>query len=209
VRFEAALQQRQLRLSYAGQPLLALPLDQGGRWRLVLPDEDGVDAAVAALESAPGVAVLPAQGGLLGSVSVAANLSLALRYGQDADAATLRGWAHKLELVLSLFGVSQTRQRSLGQVLPMQLGLMERWQLGLALRVMRPPEVLVLDRAFAGLSRRQAESALAMLEVYHTFHPFRPILCVDLDAHGLPVLPQCRATAGLNAPAALEPACPS
>ena len=206
--FQAVLRQRQLHLSHATQPLLALPLDQGGRWRLVLPDDAGVEAAVEALESTPGVAVLPAQGGLLGSMSVAANLSLALRYGQEADAATLRGWEHKLELVLSLFGVSQTQLRRLGQALPMQLGQLERWLLGLALRVMRPPEVLVLDRAFAGLSRRQSESVLAMLEVYHALHPFRPILCVDLDAHSLPALPQCRGTVGLGTQV-LEPACPS
>lgn len=202
--FTATLRQRQLILARDAQALLSLKLDQGGCYRLVAPDVAEIDAVVAALEALPGVAVLPAGGGLLGAMSVSANLSLALCYGQEVDAATLREWEHKLQLALRLCGVSPERLRTLGRELPMRLERMERWLVGFVLQVMRPSEVLVLDRAFAGLSRRQAETVLALASIYHEFHPFRPTLFVDLDAHGLPALSGCRETVALEVQA-----CPS
>lgn len=202
--FEAGLERRQLALRREAQTLLTLPLDQGGRYRLVAPDVASIEEAVAALEAVPGVSVLPADGGLLGAMTVSANLSLALCYGQEVDAAALREWEHRLALAFRLCGVSAQRLRALGREQPMRLERLERWRVGFVLRLMRPAEVLVLDRGFAGLSRRQAEQLMALEAVYHEFHPFRPVLFVDLDAHGLPDLPQCRQTMEL------EPvACPS
>lgn len=200
----AALQQRQLVLTRDTQQLFSLPLDQGGCYRLVAPDLADTGAVVTALEAVPGVAVLPDTGGLLGAMTVSANLSLALCYGQEVDAATLREWEHQLQLTFHLCGVSRDRWRTLGRELPMRLERMERWRVGLVLHIMRPADVLVLDRAFAGLTRRQAETVLALTSIYQEFHPFRPILFVDLDAHGLPELPQCRQTVALE-----TVACPS
>lgn len=202
--WEAKLQQRQLVLRHGGQPVLTLPLDQGGCYRLVAPDVGSIDAAVAALEAVPGVSVLPADGGLLGAMTVSANLSLALSYGVEVDAQTRRDWDHMLQLAFRLCGVSEERLRSLGSEQPMRLERMERWLSGFVLHVLRPSELLVLDRAFAGLSRRQAEALIALEAIYHEFHPFRPTLFVDLDAHGLPALPQCRKTVELEGEA-----CPS
>lgn len=202
--FSAALQQRQLVLSRAGQVLLSLPLDRGGSYRVVAPDLAAIDAAMAALECVPGVSVLPASGGLLGAMTVSANLSLALCHGQEVDAATLREWESRLELALDLCGVSAQRLRTLGRELPMHMDPMERWLVGLVVRVMRPAELLVLDRAFAGLSRRQAGSVMALVSVYQEFHPFRPVLFVDLDTHGLPAIDGCRETVEIEGVA-----CPS
>lgn len=207
--FAAALQQRQLVLTREAQPLLTLALDQGGRYRLVAPELAHIESVVGALEAVPGVAVLPAEGGLLGTMTVAANLSLALRYGQEVDAPTLREWEHKLQLAFRLCGIDETRLRMLARALPMRLERLERWLVGFVLRIMRPSELLVLDRAFAGLSRRQAEAVLALEAAYHEFHPFRPTLFVDLDAHGLPALPQCRQAVDLGLQAQEVQACPS
>lgn len=207
--FTAALRQRQLILMRDAQPVLDLALDQGGCHRLVASDVTSLEAAVAALEAVPGVAVLPAEGGLLGAMTVSANLSLALRYGQEVDAATLREWDHQLALAFRLCGVDARRLQTLGRELPMRLERLERWLVGFVLRIMRPSELLVLDRAFAGLSRRQAEAVLALEAAYHQFHPFRPTLFVDLDAHELPALPQCRLTVELGVHAPEVEACPS
>lgn len=189
--WSAESRQRELTLCHEARPVLALPLDHGGRYRLVMPDDESNGAAVAALEAATGVAVLPADGGLLGAMTVSANLALALSYGREVDAQTRRDWDHMLQLAFRLCGIDEERVRRLGAELPMRLERLERWLAGFVLHLMRPPELLVLDRAFTGLSRRQAEALLRIEAVYHEFHPFRPVLFVDLDAHGLPALPQC------------------
>lgn len=204
MRFEATLEQRQLILRREAQTVMSLALDQGGCYRLVGPELPEIEAVVAALEAVPGVTVLSPEGGLLGAMTVSANLSLALRYGHEVDAASLREWEHKLHLAFRLCGISAERLRSLGRELPMHMERLERWLVGFVLQLMRPSELLVLDRAFAGLSRRQAEAVIVLESVYHEFHPFRPTLFVDLDAHGLPSLPQCRASVELEVQA-----CPS
>ncbi len=192
--WSAARRQRELALSCDAQAVLELPLDHGGRYRLVMPDDSGIDAVVAALEAVPGVAVLAKDGGLLGAMTLSANLSLALSYGREVDAQTRRDWDHLLQLAFRLCGLSAERVRRLGAEQAMRLEPMERWLAGFVLHLMRPPELLVVDRAFAGLSRRQAEALLRTEAAYHEFHPFRPVLFVDLDAHGLPALPECRRT---------------
>jgi hypothetical protein len=208
VRWESVREQRQLRLSHGGEAVLSLPLDQGGRYRLVAPDVPSIVAILAALESVPGVAVLPADGGLLGAMTVSANLSLALSYGVEVDAQARRDWDHTLRLAFKLCGISEERQRTLAREQPMRMERQERWLAGFMLQLMRPPELLVFDRAFTGLSRRQADTVIALASVYHEFHPFRPTLFVDLDAHGLPELPQCRGTVELGAESPEAQTCP-
>lgn len=209
MRWEAIRQQRQLRLRHRGEAVLDLPLDQGGHYRLVAPDIASIDAVLAALEAVPGVAVLPAEGGLLGAMTVSANLSLALSYGVEVDAQARRDWDRRLQLAFKLCGIGEERQRSLAREQPMHMPRQERWLAGFMLHLMRPPELLVFDRAFAGLSRSQAETVIALESVYHEFHPFRPTLFVDLDAHGLPALPQCRGTVELGVESHEVQTCPS
>jgi hypothetical protein len=204
VGFHATLQGRELVLMGERGQQFSLPLDQGGRYRIVAPDGDQLAQLLQALEAVPGVCVLPADGGLLGSMSVSANLSLALRYGVDADAAMLRDWEYSLQEAFRLCGLSEDRIRSIGRERPMNLDRTERWLIGYARYLLRPSELLVLDRIFAGLSRRQAEAVIALESVYHEFHPFRPTLFVDLDTHGLPEIADCRTTFELEAQA-----CPS
>lgn len=197
--FHATLQGRELVLTSEGGPLLSLPLDQGGRYRMVAPDVAQLEQVLLALEAVPGVSVLPAEGGLLGAMTVSANLSLALRYGVEADDAALRNWEYVLQQAFRLCGLSEDRIRAIGREQPMNLDRIERWLIGYVRYLLQPSELLVLDRIFAGLSRRQAEAVIALESVYHEFHPFRPTLFVDLDTHGLPEIADCRRTFELEA----------
>jgi ABC-type branched-subunit amino acid transport system ATPase component len=170
-------------------PCLTLPLDQGGRHRLVVGDSATAHAVVAALEACPGVRVLPGGGGLLGALTVAENFALALRY--DADPADPRDWEAELEAALRLCGLPPHRIAALGRERPMNLDRTERWTVGFVRYLLRPPELLVIDRLFAGLARRQADALIAVESAYHRRHPFRAVLFVDLDGHELPELPDC------------------
>lgn len=187
----AAIEQRTLVLNADDGQRLAIPLDQGGRRRIVAPDAASIERIVAALEACPGVGVLPASGGLLGAMTVAENFALALRYGADPLDDASGEWRHALQLAFELCGLPPQRIRDIGRERPMNLERIERWRVGFVRNLLRPPELLVLDRAFGGLSRRQAEAVIALEAVYHDFHPFRPTLFVDIDSHELPALPDC------------------
>ncbi|MFH1872110.1 MAG: hypothetical protein ABIK82_05865 [Pseudomonadota bacterium] len=191
----ASVAERWLSL-YEGEALrLALPLDAGGRHRLVVGDGDIARQVVAALEDCPGVGVLPADGGLLGNETVAGNFALVLRY----DAPEIRDLRDQdMDAAFRLCGITPERVEVLAREQPMNLERGERWKLGFVRWLLRPPELLVIDRLFAGLTRRQANALIAVQAVYHARHPFRPVLFVDLDSHELPVLPDCRSSTELS-----------
>lgn len=188
---QVVLRQRSLVLSDGGEPRLALPLDRGGRHRIVTPDTTAATQVVAAFEACPAVGVLPASGGLLGAMTVAENFSLALRYGADPREDSAAEWQHALHLAFELCGMPADRIRSIGRARPMSLDHHERWLIGFVRNLLRPPELLLLDRVFGGLSRRQVEAVIKLEAVYHDFHPFRPTLFVDVDSHELPTVPDC------------------
>ena len=187
----ATLELRTLVLTVDDEPRLRIPIDQGGRHHIVAPDAASIGQIVDALETCPGVGVLPANGGLLGAMTVAENFALALRYGADPQDDAAGEWQHALQLAFQHCGVPEERIRSIGRERPMSLDRIERWLIGFVRNLLRPPELLVLDRVFGGLSRRQVEAVIALEAVYHEFHPFRPTLFVDIDSHELPALPDC------------------
>jgi len=188
----ARIEDRRFVMTDGTMPCLSLPLDQGGRHRLVVGDSATAQAVVAALEACPGVRVLPGGGGLLGALTVAENFALALRY--DADPDDQRDWEAELEAALLLCGMPPQRIATLGRERPMNLDRTERWAVGFVRYLLRPPELLVIDRLFAGLARRQADALIAVESAYHRRHPFRAALFVDLDGHELPELPDCKST---------------
>ena len=192
----ATVEGRRLSLLDGECPRLVLPLDAGGRHRLVVADSTTAQHVIAALERCPAVGVLADSGGLLGAMTVAENFALALRY--DADPADARDWAPELETALRLCGLSAERIATLGRERPMNLERTERWTIGFARCLLRPPELLVIDRLFAGLARRQADALIAVEAAYHQRHPFRPVLFADLDSHQLPELPDCRTLTDLT-----------
>lgn len=192
----ARMEGRRFIMTDGDTPCLTLPLDQGGRHRLVVGDSATAHAVVAALEACPGVRILPGGGGLLGALTVAENFALALRY--DADADDPRDWEAELEAALLLCGVPAHRIAVLGRERPMNLDRTERWTVGFVRHLLRPPELLVIDRLFAGLARRQSDALIAVESAYHRRHPFRAVLFVDLDGHELPELPDRRSLSELT-----------
>lgn len=186
----ASIEARQLVLREGEAVRLALPLDQGGRHRLVVEDVPTAKCVVSALEACADVGILPASGSLPGAMTVAESLALALRYGQDV--VDMQDDEREMEHALALCGLSPQRILALGGEQPMRLPRMERWAIGLARWMLRPPELLVIDRLFAGLTRREADALIAVQAAYHRRHPFRTALFVDLDSHELPELPECR-----------------
>lgn len=191
----AAIGGRHLVMHADGSPCLDLALDAGGRHRLIVDHLPQARRVVACLEACPGVGVLGANGSLPGAMTVAESLALALRYGQDSiDEADDE---REMEAALLLCGLAPERIAALGGEQPMNLTRPERWTIGLARWLLRPPELLVVDRLFAGLTRREAEALTATQAVYHRRHPFRAALFVDLDSHELPELPECRSVVHL------------
>ena len=184
---------RQLRLLDNNLCRFELPFDQGGRYRLIVPDLTDLRAIMGAIESASdAVTVLPANGGLLGAATVAENFSIALHYATDPRDKVATEWEDALQQALQLAGMAPDRIARIGREQPMHLPRPERLLLGMVRHILRPPEVLVFDHVFATLTRREAEAFISLDTLFHTYHPFRPTLFVDLDTHGLPDLPGCR-----------------
>lgn len=194
-RLHAAVADRLLTLCEGDAPRLSIPLDQGGRHRLVAGDDAIAREVVAALEEYPAVGILPANGGLLGNLTVADNFALLLRYDDDTEDRPVRD--QDLDAALQLCGLTPERIALLAREQPMNLERSERWKVGFVRCLLRPPELLVIDRLFVGLTRRQADGLIAIEALYHARHPFRPVLFVDLDSHELPALPDCRSSTEL------------
>lgn len=188
---EVTLNNRQLSLVRDGETDWSLALDQGGRYRVIVPDDATASALLHALESTRRVGILPASGGLLGAMTVAENMAIALGYAANANDTPVTDWEHELQLALRLCGLPPERIQSIARAKPAQLDATECWMVGLVRNILCAPDLLVLDRVFAGLSRRQAEALLAIEAVYHDFHPFRPTLFVEIDSHALPEIPNC------------------
>lgn len=200
---QACLRGRTLELALPGGRVVDLPLDQGGGVRIIVPQSDAVAPLLLSLEPLPGVSVLPADGGLLGGTSVAGHFALALGQQGTAYEDGRAAWEHRLLLAWQMCGVGEDEARRLGRALPQTLSRGERWLAGLVLQMLRPLDVLVLDRPYAQLSRREMDRTTACLDAFRRFHPFRPLLLIDVDVPGLPVLPWLRDTVTWE-----ESACP-
>lgn len=183
---------------------LDIDLDRGGRYRAIVADTAQAQALADALEAQADVALMPAGGGMLGAMTVAENFALALGWGRKEGGETLAECETALIEALRLCGLSAERVASIGREQPMRLDRVERWLVGFVRHLLRPPELLVFDRNFHGLSRRQAEAVLALEALYHDYHPFRPALFIDVDSHELPQLSACRGELILDEAACLS-----
>jgi hypothetical protein len=190
--YQVALTGRQIQLSIGGDPLLSIPLDAGGIYRLRVQSSKEVDDVVSAIESIANVAVLPADGGVLNGLTVFENLDLPLHYGVAAIELADGQWQSDAYLAMRYCGMDENQLTALGNTVCADLSETHRWMVGLVRNVLRPPDLLVMDRTFSGLSRQHVDSRVAMQSVFHTFHPFRPALFIDVDSYELPQLPQCK-----------------
>ena len=190
----ASLRDRVLELILQSQRRLRLALDHGAGVRIVVGHSDDVPPILRSLEPLSGVSVLPADGGLLGGTSVAGHFALALGQHGTAQDEVRGAWEYRLLMAWQMCGVGEAEARRLGRALPQTLTQSERWLSGLVLQMLRPLDVLVVDRAFAQLSRREMTHVCGHLEAFRRFHPFRPLLLIDVDVPGLPELPWLRET---------------
>lgn len=182
---------RQLVLQSGGIRHCVISLDQGLCRRLLVPDDDGAVKVLTVLEAVPEVAVLPADGGVVGHLTVAENLWLALRYGRSREEASSLHWESLLQRTLGRCGWSVRQQRDWLHQPVGALDALERWRAGVLRHVLSPPELLVLDRVFLGRGRQQANVVLAMCSFLRQLHPFRTLLFLDVDTHEVPALDDC------------------
>jgi ABC-type transporter Mla maintaining outer membrane lipid asymmetry ATPase subunit MlaF len=185
------IENRRLIILSENEVCLSLPLDQGGRYRMTVVDAENAMEVLRALEQTPGIGVLPADGGLLAGMSIAENLSVALGYTVGSADTPTEDWEDQLQLALQLCGLSPDRIRAIASTKPEQLDPIERWTAGLVRNILHAPDLLILDRVFSGLSRRQTDALLSIEAIYHDFHPFRPTLFLEIDSHALPDIPDC------------------
>jgi ABC-type ATPase involved in cell division len=187
----AYIQDRQLTLRRGTQSWFTLPLDSGGRYRLIAADAEETAEMLQALEKIPSVGVLTQDGGLLGTMTVAENWATALSYGMDANEICLSDLGHKIELAMQLSGISPERVQIMAGQKPEQLTPSECFLVGLVRSIVKPPQLLILDQVFTGLSRKQIDARIALESIFHDFHPFKPTLFVELDAHTQTTIPHC------------------
>ena len=171
---------------------LCLALDQGGRYRIVVHHANVAQRLIADLFAAEQVGILPRDGGVLGGMTVGENFSLALGYGQTRQDVCLPHQEADLQMALRMCGMDDDRLASFSSERPSEMDFVDRWTVGLVRNILLVPELLVMDRIFESCSRNQAAALLRREAVFHTFHPFRPVLYVDVDSHELPPLPDSR-----------------
>jgi ABC-type branched-subunit amino acid transport system ATPase component len=174
---------RSIVLQPADGMALVIRLDHGGSYHLTCPHASEVESLVAELELVQGVAILPQDGGMLGRMTVAENLSLALGYGRPAEESSQAEYEADLRTALRLCGVSEERMVTVGGEKPIAMDTVDRWMIGLVRNILVPPELLVIDRVYAGLSRIQANAVAGIEAVFRKYHPFRPVLWLDVESH--------------------------
>jgi len=182
-----------------GRVRLTLARGHGGVYRALAGQAQIVESVVAACDCVEGVHVMPGDGGWLATMPFAAQLALALRHGVPDRIEEADDTQQRLAMALRVCQVDEAQLRSWMTQPAQRMPRMLRWRMGLVLRLVRPAELLVLERAFAGLSRQQAQTVLDLVEAYQQIYPFRPLLLLDLDTHDLPSPPQLREVAELAA----------
>lgn len=153
---------------------LSFALDRGERKRFSVSDAATAAALVATLADCPEVGLLPADGGLPVSLTVAENLSLALTW----DAASPPSLDLLLQQAFAWCGFNgdpgQLARRRL-----IELSRDERLRIGLLRFLVRPPELLVVDCLATHPSPDEAKSVAEGIALYHAVHPFRSSLQIE------------------------------
>jgi hypothetical protein len=191
--FQATSAAGQLRLSRGDGAFISIALNEGGAYRLRLQNAEQADAVINALESLSTVDVLPSNGGVLGGLPGFEKLDLPLHFGVPLAEREDRHWQGLAHIALRQCGLGDEQIAALGKTMCAELSDTHRWMVGLVRNILRPPEILVMDRTFSGLSRQHVDSRIAMQAVFQVFHPFRPVLFVDVDSYELPQIPHCKA----------------
>ena len=193
----------------AGQTL-TIDLQAGGAHRLVCDDPHTLAALVEALGELPGVSVLPPDGGLLGGVTVGANLALALSDGvRPAPASLDEPLTQLLSAVMPAQRIAQLHRLSVSDLNPL-----EAWTVGWAIDVLRATknvsmgvgfiadrhatrhELIVLDRPAMHLNHAQQQAMMALVAQHCRDYPQHTLLWLDRAPAITPDLPALHTEAG-------------
>lgn len=166
---------------------LGIALDHGEQAYLMLTEAASADALVAALDDNPRIGLLPADGGLPATLPVAESLALALTW--DSKPALGGAWDRRLDQAFGLCGFTAEESATLSRHRPLDMARSTRWRLGFIRYLVRPPELLIYDRVFAGCTPGEAKCIADCIVLFHTLHPFRATLRLDLALRDTPPLP--------------------
>lgn len=175
--------QRQVHIA-AGQTL-TIDVEAGGVHRLVCDDPRMLAELVEALGELPGVSVLPPDGGLLGGMTVGANLALALSDGVRPAPVSLD------EPLTQLLSAAMPAQRmaQLHRLSVSDLNPLEAWTVGWVIDVLRAlgrhatrTDLLVLDRPATHLNHTQQQVMMTMVAQHSRAYPQHTLLWLERAA---------------------------
>lgn len=174
---------------------LDIALDRGATYRLVCRTDEQERKIIESLGHCEGVAIVSQDGGLLNHLSLRENLLLPSAYHGDGAAAPLAALEFDAAEFLQACGLATAPEALAGWLRgsPAMLGKLERRLAGFVRALLSRPEILVFENVFEGLTRDEVKRVVHWRRLFQRQFPFRTLMFVDLDFHGLPELDDCRA----------------
>jgi ABC-type branched-subunit amino acid transport system ATPase component len=167
---------------------LNLALDCGASYQIICHTSQQAQSIFDHLILCDGVAIVNQNGGLIGDLSVRENLRLPSAYhGNRSVLANLERDA--LEL-LSACDMSESAAQWMCAP-PASLSQIDKRLVAYIRALLSRPEILVFDHVFEGLTRSEVDRVLNWRKVFHRNFPFRTLIFIDRDFHGLPQLSNC------------------
>lgn len=170
---------------------MEIVLDRGFTYRLVCHFEAQRTTLMNTLGELSGFTIVSQSGGLLNHLTLKENLRLPNSYhgSSDSDDELERNIT---ELLLQCgLGIEVKALDAWLSDSPSRIGRLERRLVGYARGLLSNPETLVFENLFEGLTRLEVERVQGWRRLFHRHLPFRTLLFVDLDFHGLPELDDC------------------
>lgn len=162
---------------------LALELDCGRIYRVMVDSPSTRLALLTHLNTIVSAAVVPADGGLISNLRVWENMVLPRAWRNVASYAELEQRARAILGELGFKGETFSR---LCASAPERLTRFELRLVAFVRAMLAEPEVIAYDCLFDGLTRAQIEQALAFDRVFHLHFPFRTSIYIDSDVSSLP-----------------------
>jgi len=170
---------------------LTIRLDCGATYRTICQTSAQAQLILDYLEGCDGVAIVSQDGGLLNHLSLRENLRLPSTYHfSGSPLANLDRDTLDLVIACDRDRSAETLERWMCSF-PSSLSRLEKRLAAFVRALLSRPQILVFDHVFAGLTRSEVERVLDWRRRFHQYFPFRTLLFVDSDVHGLPALADC------------------
>ncbi len=170
---------------------LCIRLDSGAVYQVICHTSLQAKSIIDQMEQCAGVAIISQNGGLFSHLSVRENLYLpSAYYGSRSSLIELEQDALDL---LGATGMARSAE-PLEQWMcnsSNSLGRLEKRQVAFVRALLSRPEIVVFDYVFEGLTRSEIDTVISWRRLFHRFFPFRTLIFVDGDFHGLPKLQDC------------------